>query len=156
MAVSNQRSAWSRIILVQLGIVAALLMLYKVYMPRMQRHNLAKDVEAREQRIQKFTRTMIVEDSGRDASGTSVDGQSISHPQKLLQEESVDEVQQALGAPGTEFSDAGGGQHLTWTGTDHKLEAAFNKGVLYNLTYTNIRTGRGVTVFESSQYWQSF
>lgn len=98
MTVSDRGSSWPKIILVQLGIVAALLVLYKVYLPRMQRHNLARDTEAREQRIQKFTRTMIVEDTGRDASGTGVDGQSVDHPQKLLQEDSVDEVQQALGA----------------------------------------------------------
>src|SRR5579871_2104142 len=108
-------SSWGRAIAVQLGIVVALLVLYKVYLPRMQRHNLEKDTSAREQRIQKFARAMIVEDPGRDASGTGVDGQSLDHPQKLLQEDSVDEVQQALGAPGSEFSDAGGGQHLVWT-----------------------------------------
>ena len=145
-----------RIVVAQFGILVALLVLYKVYFPALQRHNIAKQNGDREQRIQQFARTMIVEDDRRGASGTGANGESLSHPQKLLQEESLDEVQQALGAPQSEFSDAAGGQHLVWTGTDHKLEAGFNKGVLYSLTYSNMRTGRGVTVFESSQYWQSF
>lgn len=156
MNLSNGGSSWARVIAVQLGIVAALLILYRVYLPRMQRHNAAKESEARERRIQTFARSMIVEDESREGSGIDVDGGSLSHPQKLLEENSVDEVQRALGAPAAEFSDAGGGQHLVWSGTDHKLEAAFNKGVLYNLTYSNTRTGRSVMVFESSQYWQSF
>jgi hypothetical protein len=144
------------VVLVQIGIVVALLVLYKVYLPRTQRHEAAKDAAAREQRIASFAGTMIVEDPSRQASGFAVDGGSVSHPQKLLEQDSLNEVQLTLGAPGAEFADAGGGQHLVWTGTDHKLEAAFNKGVLYSLSYQNLHTGHTVRVFESGQYWQSF
>jgi hypothetical protein len=142
--------------LVQLGIIAALLIVYKVYLPREQRHDAAKDAAAREQRIASFARTMIVEDPSRQASGFAVDGGSVSHPQKLLEQDALNEVQLTLGAPSAEFADAGGGQHLVWTGTDHKLEAGFNKGVLYTLTYQNLHTGHRVMVFESGQNWQSF
>src|ERR1051326_31354 len=144
MILPNRGASWARVVLVQLGIVAALLILYKVYLPRAQRNNAARDTASREQRIQKFAATMIVEDSSREASGFGADGGSLSHPQKLLERDSVNEVQLTLGAPGAQFADAGGGQHLVWTGTDHKLEAAFNKGVLYNLTYSNLHTGHTV------------
>lgn len=148
--------AWKRIVIIQIGIVAGLLVLYEVFLPRVRRHDAAKDAAAREQRIQNFARTMIVEDSSRKASGFGVDGGSLSHPQKLLEQDSLNEVQLTLGAPGAEFSDSGGGQHLVWTGTEHKLEAAFNKGVLYSLTYSNLKTGHTARVFESGEYWQSF
>jgi hypothetical protein len=156
MVFSSEGSSWTRVIAVQLGIIAALLVLYKVYLPRERRHDAAEQAAAREQRIQKFAQTMIVEDDSRNASGFGVDGGSLDHPQKLLEADALNEVQLTLGAPQTQFADAGGGQHLVWTGTDHKLEAAFNKGVLYNLTYSNLRTGHTARVFESGQNWQSF
>ena len=156
MVLSDSGAAWGKVIVVQLALVAALFALYKAYLPREEREQAASQVAERERRIQAFARTMIVEDPMRPAAGVGADGEQLSHAQKLLQEDSVDEVKQALGPSQSEYPDFRGGQHLAWTGTSHKLEASFNKGALYNLRYTDLRTGHGVTVFESSLYWQSY
>ena len=54
------------------------------------------------------------------------------------------------------MTDFRGGQHLTWIGTRHKLAASFNKGRLYALTFTDLTTGHGMQVFESSAQFRSF
>jgi hypothetical protein len=68
----------------------------------------------------------------------------------------VDEVVQALGLPGRRTVDFRGGLHMTWTGTAHSLEAAFDRGLLYCLRRENLRTGHGAFVFESSGAWHPF
>jgi len=119
----------------------------------MEKRRAAAEVADREARIQAFARTMIVDDTTREVPSGENAGK---HPQKLLRQDSVDEVQTALGAPTSESRDFRGGQHLTWTGTDHRIEAAFDKGVLYNLMYEDVHTGHGVTVYESGAYWQTY
>lgn len=156
MTVSDLGSAWTKAIIVQLMIVTAILALYRAYLPRMEREQAASLAKDREQRIEAFARRMIVEDPSRQVKTVGVDGEKLAHPQKLLQESSLGEVQQALGAPTAEFSDFRQGQHLAWKGTRHELEAAFNKGSLYNLRLENLQSGRGVSVYESSVYWQTF
>lgn len=156
MTVSDFGSAWTKAIIVQLAIVAAIIVVYRAYLPRMERERAASLAQDRERSIEAFARLMIVEDPSRQIDAVGVDGERLAHPQKLLQESSLDEVQQALGAPDAEFSDFRQGQHLRWKGTHHQLEAAFNKGSLYNLRFENLQSGHGVSVYESSVYWQAF
>jgi hypothetical protein len=156
MTLSNSGAAWTKAIIVQLAIVAVILVVYKAYLPRMERDRAASLAEDRERRIEAFARSMIVEDPNRQVDAVGADGERLTHPQKLLQESSVDEVEQALGAPSAEFSDFRQGQHLVWKGTRHQIEAAFNKGVLYNLRFENLQATHGVSVYESSAYWQAF
>ena len=156
MVSSNSGASWSRIILIQLIIVAGLGLYLLFYLPGAAKRRAAAQAAGRERRIQTFARTMLVPDPAREISASGPDDESLSHPEKLLQAEPVDQVQQALGAPTSENADVNGGQHLTWTGTRHQLQAAFNKGVLYNVTYSNIATGHGVSVYESSGYFQAF
>lgn len=156
MTVSNSGAAWTKAIIVQLAIVAAVFVWYKAYLPRMERRQAASLAADREREIEAFARLMIVDDPNRQVDAVGVDGDKLVHPQKLLQESSLDEVQQALGAPTADFSDFRQGQHLAWRGTRHQLESAFNKGMLYNLRFENLQTGHGVSVYESSAYWQAF
>jgi hypothetical protein len=146
-------STWKRVILIQLAILAALAAVLKFYLPGMEKRREAAAVREREDRIQAFARTMIVDDPTRDIPSGPNAGK---HPQKLLRQDSIDEVQRALGAPTSESRDFRGGDHLTWTGTDHRIEAAFDRGILYNLMYEDVHTGHGVTVYESAAYWQTF
>ncbi|HEV2426481.1 MAG TPA: hypothetical protein VGZ29_16770 [Terriglobia bacterium] len=153
MDFKHSGGAWKRAILIQLAIVAALAAVLKFYLPGMEKRREAAVVRERENRIQSFARTMIVEDPTRDIPSGPNAGE---HPQKLLRQDSIDEVQSALGAPTSESRDFRGGGHLTWTGTDHQIEAAFDRGILYNLMYEDIHTGHGVSVYESGAYWQRF
>jgi hypothetical protein len=142
--------------LIQLVVLAALGVFLVFYMPGMTKRKAAAQAVGRERRIQGFVHTMLVEDPSREISATGADDETLSHPEKLLEGEPVDQVQQALGAPTVENADVNGGQHLTWTGTQHQLEAAFNKGVLYNVMYSNMKTGHGVSVYQSSAYFQAY
>jgi hypothetical protein len=150
---SDSGATWKTIILAQLLIIAGVAAFYKFYLPGMEKRRAAAEVADREARIQAFARTMIVDDTTREVPSGENAGK---HPQKLLRQDSVDEVQTALGAPTSESRDFRGGQHLTWTGTDHRIEAAFDKGVLYSLMYEDVHTGHGVTVYESGAYWQTY
>lgn len=150
---SDAGATWTKAILVQLVIVAGVLVFYRFYLPGMEKRKAAADLADRERRIQAFARTMIVPDTSREITAGANAGQ---HPQKLLRQDSVDEVEGALGAPASESPDFRGGQHLTWTGTDHRIEAAFDRGILYNLMYEDLHTGHGMTVYESGAYWQTY
>jgi len=150
---TDSGAAWTRAILIQLAILAALAAVLKFYLPGIEKRREAAAVRDREARIQAFARTMIVDDSTRDMPSGQNAGK---HPQKLLRKDSVDEVQSALGAPTSESRDFRGGDHLTWVGTDHRLEAAFDRGILYNLMYEDIHSGHGVTVYQSTAEWQEF
>ncbi len=153
MSSRDSGAIWTRALLIQLTIILALAAVLKFYMPGMEKRREAAVVRDREARIQAFARTMIVTDTTRKIPSGPNAGQ---HPQKLLHQDSLDEVQRALGAPTTESRDIRGGDHLTWAGTDHRMEAAFDRGVLYNLMYEDIRTGHGVTVYESAAEWQTY
>ncbi|HUI43800.1 MAG TPA: hypothetical protein VL523_17710 [Terriglobia bacterium] len=156
MLSSTSGAAWTRIVIIQLVIIAALAAFLTLYLPGMTKRKAAAQASDRERRIQLFAKNMLVQDPSRQVSATGADGEILSHPQKLLQRESVDEVQQALGAPTAENADVNSGQHLIWTGTRHQLQAAFNKGLLYNVMYSDMASGHGVSVFESSLYWQAY
>ncbi|HKS95436.1 MAG TPA: hypothetical protein VJV74_04805 [Terriglobia bacterium] len=145
----------TRIILIQLGIVAGLLAWYKVYVPRMERERAAAEAEARAQRIAAFVPAMVVEDTSREVEAPGMGGEK-RHPEKLRRTPTVEEVEQALGAPDERTTDFRGGLHLTWMSERLKLEASFNQDRLYCLRTEDRRTGHGALVFESSWSWQPF
>jgi hypothetical protein len=153
MELNASGATWMRAIVIQAAIIVVLAAVLKFYVPGMEKRREAALIRERETRIQAFARTMIIDDPSRDIPSGPNAGR---HPQKLLRQDTVDEVQSALGAPTSESRDFRGGDHLTWTGTDHRLEAAFDKGVLYNLMYEDIHTGHGVTAYESGAYWQTY
>ncbi len=62
----------------------------------------------------------------------------------------------SCGLPDRRTIDIRGGLHITWTGTGHALEAAFDHGRLYCLRHEDLRTGHGALVFESSDAWHPF
>lgn len=156
MTFSGRGAAWTKAIVVQLVIVAGLLLWAKVYVPRMDRARAAAETAERERKIEAFAQFMIVEDATREVQVAGENGATSRHPQQLRRTASLDEVQQALGAPTAEFPDFRGGQHLTWRGSSHQLEAAFDKGRLYSLRFEDLHTGHGVMVYESSLYWQQW
>ena len=145
-----------KVLAVQLAIVGGVVVFYKTYLPRMERARLAAAAGQREQGIQAFVKGTIEEDPDRGVTATGPDGETLLHAQKLKRPLSLDEVQRALGAPGSEFSDFRQGQHLIWTGTSHRLEAVFDRGALSIVRYENLRSGHGVVVYASGAYWQSF
>jgi len=145
----------TRIILIQLGIVAGLVAWYKIYVPRMERERAAAEAEARSKRIAAFVPAMVVEDTSREVEVPGTGGEK-RHPQKLRSTPTVEEVEQALGAPDGRVTDFRGGLHLTWTSERLKVEASFNQDRLYCLRTEDRRTGHGALVFESSGSWQAF
>ena len=156
MTRSDSGAVWLKAVLVQLAIVAGVVVFYKAYLPRMDRARSAAAAQAREQKIEAFFKSTVAEDPDREVAATGVEGESLSHPQKLKRTPSLEEVQQALGAPGSEFSDYRQGQHLVWTGSSHSLEAIFDQGTLEILRLENLRRGHGVIVYAQSAYWASF
>ncbi|HEV2492262.1 MAG TPA: hypothetical protein VG204_04230 [Terriglobia bacterium] len=145
----------TRIILVQLAIVAGLIAWYKIYVPRLERARAAAEAQERAQRIAAFVPAMVVEDTSREVEVPGSGGEK-RHPQKLRSTPTVEEVEHALGAPDGRVTDFAGGLHLTWMSDRQKLEASFNHDRLYCLRIEERSTGHGALVFESSWSWQPF
>ena len=133
MAISDSGSMPKRVFLIQLAIVAGLIVFLKFYLPRKEKSDAAARLKERDARIESFFQTMAVEGS---------DGKS------LRGAPSVEEVDQALGAPDTSTTDYAGGLHLTWRGARQSLECGFDHGSLYTLMLTDRSTGHGVMVFK--------
>ena len=145
----------TRIILVQLAIVAGLIAWYKIYVPRLEQARAAAEAQERAQRIAAFVPAMVVEDTSRQVEVPGSGGEK-RHPQKLRSTPTVEEVEHALGAPDGRVTDFAGGLHLTWMSDRQKLEASFNHDRLYCLRIEERSTGHGALVFESSWSWQPF
>jgi hypothetical protein len=141
---SNSRN---RIIFTQVAIVALLLGFYKLAVPRIQKAREASAAEEREQRMMAFVESAVVEVGSSNES---------KRPERLRSTPEVHDVELELGAPQESMNDALGGQHLTWIGTRHKLMASFDKGKLYALTVTDMKTTHGRQIFESSAQWRPF
>ncbi len=107
----------------------------------------------RESRIEDFFNSMVAEDSSRTVEAPGI---GTTHAQSLRSTPDVEDVQQTLGGPDTSSTDYAGGLHLGWIGTTHTLEAAFNHGELYALSFKNNQTGHGVNVYPSSAQFQAF
>jgi hypothetical protein len=139
-------------ILILTGIVA----FYKLYLPLYTRDLAERAAAARERKINAFFQDAVVEDSAQEIS-VPLEGVIVKrHPQRLRAIFSPHEVESTLGAPNTTTTDFGGGQHLTWLGTAHKLTASFHLGRLYSLTLEDRATGHGAMVYESPQWWHPY
>jgi hypothetical protein len=146
----------TRVIVIQLVIlvvVAGVFAYVKVYAPKLEKSREAAQVAERESRIEDFFDSMVAEDSSRTVEAP---GAGQTHPQSLRSTPDVGDVEQTLGGPDTSSTDFAGGLHLGWIGTTHTLEAAFNRGELYALSFKNNQTGHGVNVYKSSAQWQPF
>ena len=137
----------NRIILTQVVIVLLLVGFYKIGLPRIEKAREASATAEREQRIMAFFQSVVAEVGSGDAA---------QRPERLRSTPGVHDVELELGAPQETMNGALGGQHLTWVGTRHKLTASFNKGKLYALTLTDMKTAHGRRVYESSAQWRSF
>lgn len=148
----------NRMILVQVAIVLGLVVFYELALPKIRRAQEASAAAQREEKIMTFVHSVAVEVGGstdQPVPGAEAD-ESDGHPEHLRVTPQVGDVEQELGAPQEYMNDFMGGQHLTWIGTKHKLVASFTKGQLYALTFTNLKTGHGMQVFESSAQWRAF
>ncbi len=143
-----------RAIAIQLALLAGLVAFYMLYLPHREKGLAAAAAAEREQRIQKLLPSLVVEDPTREVAAS--DGAGRTHPQKLASTPTVDEVEQALGAPDERSTDFRGGLHLVWLGTEHELEASFDHGRLYCLRVEDRRTCHGALIFESSWGWHPF
>ena len=145
-----------RVILIQLAILASLAVFYFLYLPFREKSRAAAEAQERERGIQTLFRSLVVEDANREVEVPGTDGKTRAHPQRLTRTPPVDEVERALGLPDRRTTDFRGGLHLTWTGTEHQLEASFDRGRLYCLRLETLRTGHGTLVFESSFGWHPY
>lgn len=145
-----------RVILIQLAILASLAVFYFLYLPFREKSRAETEAKEREQKIVMLTQSLVVEDASREVEVPATGGKTRAHPQRLTRTPPVDEVEQALGLPDRRTTDFRGGLHLNWTGTEHQLEASFDRGRLYCLRLENLRNGHGALVFESSFGWHPF
>jgi hypothetical protein len=156
MTTSDFGGASWRLIVIQVLVLSGLLIFFKFYLPHRERNLAATAVTAREQKINSFFQDSVMEDSAREFS-VPLDGAVVKrHPQKLRTTYTSDEVESVLGIPNTSMVDFRGGQHLTWIGTSHKLEAAFNAGRLYCLIMEDLATRHGAQVYESEDQWRPY
>lgn len=156
MTLTDSGKISTRVIVIQLVlllVVAGVFAYVKVYAPRIEKAREAAQLAERESRIQDFFKSMVAYDSSRTVDAPGI---GRTHPQSLKNTPSVQEVQQTLGAADTSTTDFADGLHLAWIGTGHTLEASFNHGELYALSFKNKQTGHGVNVFKSSEQWQAF
>jgi hypothetical protein len=156
MVIHSSGGVKAKAIIVQLAIVAGLIAYLKVYIPRVRKERAVSEAQQREKKIESLFQSMAVEDPSREVALPSDGGKKLVHPQKLRSLATVEDVEQALGAADVRSGDFRGGLHLTWIGTDHKLEAAFNGDRLYCLRMEDRQTGHGALVFESSLNWVPF
>jgi len=149
------RAPW-RVIVIQLLILLGLVAIYKVYLPYRARNLAGRAAAIREQKINDLFQDSVVEDSKHEIS-VPLQGVIVKrHPQSLRTTFSPQEAESMLGIPDATAIDFRGGQHLTWLGTSHKLEASFNAGRLYCLTLEDRATGHGVLVYESIWSWHPY
>lgn len=154
---SNSGAVRTKVIIAQLVIFGGLIAWFKIYLPHLEKERKATEALERDRRIESFFRWAVVEDRSQTVDlPEEIGGDKRVHPQKLRKYPSLQETEQALGAPGGRTIDVGGGLHVTWSGNSHSLEASFDKGRLYCLKFEDRRTGHGSSVFESSSSWHPF
>lgn len=149
------RAPW-RIIVIQLVILGGLVVFFKLYLPHHARDLAGRAAATREQKINALFQDAVEEDSTQEIS-VPLNGAIVKrHPQKLRITFSPQDAESTLGVPDSAAIDFQGGQHLTWLGTAHKLEASFNAGRLYCLALEDRSTGHGVMVFASISSWHPY
>lgn len=156
MRISTGGSTPWRFFLTQAAILLAIIIFLKFYLPHRSREMAKSRVIEREQKITGFYEDWVETDSAHEAA-VPLDGSTIKgHPQKLRALCSPQEAESTLGIADSTTTDVRGGQHLAWIGATHKLEAAFNQGRLYCLTYEDRSTGHGVLVYDSFEMWHPY
>lgn len=156
MAFSNTGGAPWRVIVIQLLILSGLAVFFKFYLPHRTRAMEEAAVIVRENKINALFDDAVTKDSVHEIT-VPLEGALVKrHPQRLRLELSPGRAESILGVPDTITTDFGGGQHLTWIGTAHKLEASFNAGRIYCLKLEERATGHGVMVFESPYAWHPY
>lgn len=148
------RPRLARAIAIQLGIAGILAVWFLVAWPRLRKQWADGETARKEQRILILVQSVVGEDPARDAPNGSPPG--FAHPQRLVSTPTESDVKAALGPTDGFSGDFRGGVHMTWIGTDHTVEASFNKQRLYCLKLENRHTGHGEMVFESSSDWRAF
>ena len=149
------RAPW-RVIVIQVLILSGLGALYKSHLPSRARDLAERAAATREQKIKALFQDSVEEDS-TDEISVPLEGVVVRrHPQRLRTVFSPQQAESTLGVPDATTTDFRGGQHLTWLGTAHKLEASFNAGRLYCLTLEDRATGHGVMVFDSIWPWHPY
>ena len=154
MTPSDRGAVSKRVMAIQFAILAGLAAFYFLYLPYRTKSQAKAEVQERELKIEALFQSLVVEDAHSEVEVLGTEGKA--HPQKLNRTPAVDEFVQELGLPGQRMADFRGGLHITWTGTAHSLEAAFDHGRLYCLRHEDLRTGHGALVFESSAAWRPF
>jgi len=152
---ASGRSAW-RVFAIQILIVCACVVIYLVYSPYHKRELAARAAAAREQEINAFFREAVAVDHTREISVPMAGAIVKRHPQKLVNSFSAQDAESALGLPDAVTTDFAGGQHLTWRGTTHKLEASFSGGRIYCLGLEDLATGHGALVYLSPEAWHPY
>jgi hypothetical protein len=156
MAPTTSGSTGWRIFGIQLLVLMVLAVFLKLYLPRHQRDLAARAAATREQKITALFKDVVEEDSTREVS-VPLDGVIVKrHPQRLRTTFSPEDIESTLGIPTTTTVDFRGGQHMSWVGTAHRLEAAFDSGSLYCLTLEDRSTGHGVMVYKSTGPWHPY
>lgn len=146
-----------RFIAIQAAILLVLVGFFKFYLPRETRRAEKRNTAVREQKILAFFQDSVEKDSTRELNKAPTEGaESPLYPERLRTTFSPQDAESALGVPNTMTTDFRGGEHLTWIGTAHRLEAAFNAGRLYCLTLQDRATGHGVLVYESYDQFHPF
>jgi len=143
-----------RMMAIQFAILASLAAFYFLYLPYRSGFQAAAEAQKRELKIEALSQSLVVEDTHSEVEATGGGGKV--HPQRLNRLPAVDEFVRTLGLPDRRTTDFRGGLHISWTGTEHSLEAAFDNGRLYCLRREDLRTGHGALVFESSTAWRPF
>ncbi|HTS69641.1 MAG TPA: hypothetical protein VMO17_11705, partial [Terriglobia bacterium] len=121
------RVPW-RFIVIQAAILLVLVGFFKFYLPREARRAEKQNTAVREQKILAFFQDSVEKDSTRELKPPTVGAESPLYPERLRTTFSPQDAESALGVPNTMTTDFRGGEHLTWIGTAHQLEAAFNAG----------------------------
>jgi hypothetical protein len=149
-------SVRTRAIVIQVAVVAGVVLWLKFALPKIQKDRIAAQLARREQKIESFLQSAVVESGGEEIEVSTLEGVKRVHPQVLRITPPVGDVEEALGAPDESMTDFRGGQHLIWYSNKHKFEAAFDKGQLYAVTLTDLQTGHGMTVYESRARYHPF
>jgi hypothetical protein len=151
----RSKSPRTKAILIQLAIAVGLVVYFKIALPRIEKARATEAAERREKAIRGFYQSVVIDEPGSpDEPAAKSDPPAARRRLKITP--AVGDVEQTLGLPDARMTDFRGGQHLTWTGTAHKLEASFNKGSLYAITWTDLGSGHGETVQEWSAQYRKF
>ena len=156
MTISTSGRVTWRVIGIQVLILLGIIVFFKLYLPHHARDLAQRAATAREQKINALFQDSVVDDSTQEIS-VPLEGMIVKrHPQRLRLTFSPHETESKLGVPDAATSDFAGGQHLTWLGNAHKLEASFNAGHLYCLAFEARATGHGVLVYDSPESWHPY